>query len=111
MKSRLIAVLASLGLLACQKAATIAPPTVVEDYSYARLDEVAVTHMDLDLIVDFGLQTISGIAAFDLDNKSAANVVHFDTWALHIQDVMIDGKVIKCEPAKVVPLGQRYMLR
>ncbi|MCI0451584.1 MAG: M1 family metallopeptidase [Candidatus Latescibacteria bacterium] len=77
---------------ACQKKATIAPPTVVEDYSYARLDEVAVTHMDLDLIVDFGLQTISGIAAFDLDNKSDANVVHFDTWALHIQDVTIDGK-------------------
>jgi urease subunit alpha len=26
-------------------------------------------------------------------------------------DVMIDGKVVTCEPAKVVPLAQRYMLR
>ena len=26
-------------------------------------------------------------------------------------DVMIDGRVITCEPAKVVPLAQRYMLR
>lgn len=26
-------------------------------------------------------------------------------------DVMIDGEVITCEPARVVPLGQRYMLR
>jgi urease subunit alpha len=26
-------------------------------------------------------------------------------------DVMVDGKVIGCEPAKVVPLAQRYMLR
>ncbi len=26
-------------------------------------------------------------------------------------DVMIDGKVIGCEPAKVVPLAQRYMFR
>jgi urease subunit alpha len=26
-------------------------------------------------------------------------------------EVMIDGKVIGCEPAKVVPLAQRYMLR
>jgi len=26
-------------------------------------------------------------------------------------DVMIDGKVITCEPAKVLPLAQRYMLR
>ena len=26
-------------------------------------------------------------------------------------DVMIDGQIITCEPAKVVPLAQRYMLR
>lgn len=26
-------------------------------------------------------------------------------------DVMIDGKVITCEPARTVPLGQRYMFR
>jgi urease subunit alpha len=26
-------------------------------------------------------------------------------------DVMIDGKVITCEPAKTVPLSQRYMMR
>ncbi|MBX9965558.1 MAG: urease subunit alpha [Burkholderiales bacterium] len=26
-------------------------------------------------------------------------------------DVMVDGKVLTCEPAKVVPLAQRYMLR
>jgi urease subunit alpha len=26
-------------------------------------------------------------------------------------DVMIDGRVITCEPAKVVPLAQRYMFR
>lgn len=26
-------------------------------------------------------------------------------------DVMIDGRVITCEPAKVVPLAQRYMMR
>jgi urease subunit alpha len=26
-------------------------------------------------------------------------------------EVMIDGKVIGCDPAKVVPLAQRYMLR
>jgi len=26
-------------------------------------------------------------------------------------DVMIDGKVITCEPAKVVALSQRYMMR
>jgi leukotriene-A4 hydrolase len=72
----------------CQKA--IEPATVVEDYSFARLDDVAVTHMDLDLAVDFNTQVISGTAAFDLDNKTGAKVVHLDTWALHIKDVVFD---------------------
>jgi hypothetical protein len=54
---------------ACQKDEPIAPATVVEDYSYARL-AIAVTHMDLDLAVDFDRQVISGTAAFDLDNQT-----------------------------------------
>ena len=29
----------------------------------------------------------------------------------HTFDVMIDGNIITCDPAKVVPLAQRYMLR
>ena len=67
-----------------KKPATVAPATTVQDYSYARLDEVAVTHMDMDLVVDFDHQVISGTAAFDLVNKSAAEVVHLDTWALRV---------------------------
>ncbi len=68
----------------------VAPATVVEDYSYARFDDVAVKHMDLDLTVDFGRQMISGTATFDLDNKTGAKVVHLDTWALRILDVTAD---------------------
>lgn len=76
---------------ACQKKETaIAPVTAVTDYSYARLDEVAVTHIDMDLTVDFDKQVISGTAAFDLDNKSGADVVHLDTWALRVFDVTSD---------------------
>ncbi len=73
-----------------KKSASIAPATVVTDYSFARFDEVAVTHMDLDVTVDFDRQVISGTAACDLDNKSEANVVRFDTWALRIHDVTLD---------------------
>ncbi len=83
-----VALLAS----ACAKVEPIAPATTVEDYSYARLDEVAVKHMDLDLTVDFDRQVISGTAAFDIENKTDANTVHFDTWALHILDVTVDGE-------------------
>jgi urease subunit alpha len=47
---------------------------------------------------------------------SKAHMLHNDacpdiTVNPHTFDVMIDGKVITCEPAKVVPLAQRYMFR
>ncbi len=79
-------------LTACAKKEAVAPATTVTDYSYARFDEVAVKHMELDLTVDFDTHKISGTAAFDLDNKTGAKVVHFDTWALRIIDVTRDGK-------------------
>jgi leukotriene-A4 hydrolase len=88
--SAIIAIAALVPALSCgKKGATIAPPTV-ENYSYAKPAEVVVTHMDLDLDVDFEHRVIAGTAAFHLDNKTKANVVHFDTWALVIRDVVLE---------------------
>jgi urease subunit alpha len=71
--------------------------------------------------VDYGVQGRLGLAkvclpargtrklnkSHMLHNSACPNItVNAQTF-----DVMIDGKVITCEPAKVVPLGQRYMLR
>ncbi len=67
------------------------PVPTVENFSYAKPLEVAVTHADLDLNVDFDRRVISGRAAFDLDNESGAGVVHFDTWALRVTDVTLEG--------------------
>lgn len=95
MRLSFIAWLAVLTLAApaCQKSEPLAPATVVEDFSYARLNDVAVKHMDLDLDVDFDNQVISGTAAIDLDNKTGAKVVNLDTWGLRIQGVSYeDGK-------------------
>ena len=91
---RYLAALLSVSILgACaKKQEPVTPATSVTDYSYARFDEVAVKHMDLDLTVDFDNHKISGTASFDLDNKTGAEVVHFDTWALRILDVTRDGK-------------------
>lgn len=90
---------------ACQKDEPIAPATAIEDYSFAQLNDVAVTHMDLDLTVDFDRQVISGTAAFDLDNKTKAEVVRLDTWALRIQDVVFDdGKPARWQLGDSLPL-------
>ncbi|MDH4038025.1 MAG: M1 family metallopeptidase [Candidatus Krumholzibacteria bacterium] len=76
--------------LACSRQPTLPAPTV-ENFSYARPQEVGVTHMDLDLKVDFDQQVITGRAAYDLDKQTDARAVVFDTWALRITDVTLEG--------------------
>jgi len=71
--------------------------------------------------VDAGVQGKLGITKQCLSAKGTrklnkAHMLHNDacpniTVNPQTFDVMIDGKVITCEPAKVVPLAQRYMLR
>jgi aminopeptidase N len=86
----LVPVLALVSLSSCaKKEAAITPPTV-ENYSYAKPAEVAVSHMDIDLDVDFDNHVLTGSASFLLDNKSKSNVIHFDTWALNIRDVVLE---------------------
>lgn len=76
--------------LACATSEPITPPELV-DYSYANPTEVAVTHMELDLALDFDRRVISGTASLDLENKTGSPVVHLDTWALRIHEVTLDG--------------------
>jgi len=89
--------------LACARHAPIAPPTVA-DYSYANPSQVVMTHMDLDIDVDFDRRVIAGTATFDLDHKTSANVVHFDTWALRILEVTADGKKARWTLGDSLPL-------
>jgi urease subunit alpha len=73
------------------------------------------------LAVDAGLQSRLGLVKQCLPAKGTRkltkkHMLHNDacpniTVNPQTFDVMIDGKVISCEPAKVVPLAQRYMLR
>ncbi|HET6347984.1 MAG TPA: M1 family metallopeptidase [Candidatus Krumholzibacteria bacterium] len=86
-------VLASLTMMvSCggkKKSAAITPPTV-HDYSYSNTGEIAVSHLALDLNVDFDKKVISGTAGFLLDNKTGGRVVTFDTWALAIEGVTLE---------------------
>jgi len=74
-----------------KKKPVLAVPTV-NDYSYADLASVAVKHMELELDIDFSRRVFAGTATFDLDHRAQATTVHFDTWALNILDVTVDGK-------------------
>src|SRR5688500_12920620 len=61
-------------------AAPAAPPTSAspasggrDPHSFARPDEVAVKHLDLDLTVDFAAQRLAGHAILTLDRKREAS--------------------------------------
>jgi aminopeptidase N len=59
-------------------------------HSFARPDEASITHLALDLTVDFDRQQLSGTARLDLDNRGARELV-LDTNGLTISKVTADG--------------------
>ncbi len=77
------------------------------DFSYANPAQVVMTHLDLDIDVDFDRRVISGTATFDLDHKTDANAVYFDTWALRVMDVTADGKKTRWTLGDSLPLVGR----
>lgn len=60
------------------------PTAAVENYSYSRPDEVRVTHIVLDLEVDFETRRLHGSAALDLERSEGAGRLWLDTWDLEI---------------------------
>ncbi|HEX9652578.1 MAG TPA: M1 family aminopeptidase/hydrolase, partial [bacterium] len=97
--------------LACSKQD---PPSQItpaerDPHSFSRPQEVAVTHLDLDLMVSFEQMQISGKASLTIENKTAANQLLLDTHDLHIERVTLDDAESKATFELGVPqpyLGQ-----
>lgn len=62
-------------------------------HSYARPDEVAVDHIDLDLTVDFEQQRLIGRASLTLEHVTDAKTLHLDTRQLDIRAVTLDDDI------------------
>jgi len=83
-------------------------PTVVESsetaevakyatpiHSFAHPNKAVVTHLNLDVNVDFDNQIISGSATYDIDVASGETRIAFDTRNLEITSVSVDGEETK----------------
>jgi aminopeptidase N len=92
--------LALLFLFACRNeapvetTATQAPPntqanTTRDPHSYSRPDEVRVTHIALDLGVDFAKKQLSGTATLNIKNIAGAKTLVLDTDGLEIRKVTL----------------------
>ncbi|HXG68968.1 MAG TPA: M1 family metallopeptidase [Blastocatellia bacterium] len=64
--------------------------TVKDPHSFANTSDVVVTHLDLDVRVDFDKKQIAGKAALRLNNKTGARQLVLDTRDLTIQKVTLD---------------------
>jgi aminopeptidase N len=111
----------TLGLAACsttepkatEGSATTAEASATADatrdvHSFAEPDRVKVTHLDLDLTVDFDQRTLSGMASLNLDNQGTDRLI-LDTRDLEIRRVLIgeDHQETTFEVGESVPfLGE-----
>ena len=98
--------------LAQEGAAQVAPilAEAKDPHSYARPLEARVTHVDLDLDLDFATKRVGGTATLDIDRKPDAKAIVLDDDGLEIQSVKdgsgepLDYKVGADDPALGAPL-------
>ena len=63
----------------------------VDNHSYARPDEALVTHVALDLTVDFAARRLHGSASLTVDHAGEVGRLWLDTWDVTI-DAVRDGE-------------------
>ena len=63
----------------------------VDVHSYANPNEARVTHLSLDLEVDFEAHVLSGVAAYTIKTYGEAEKIIFDTDNLNIDKVLLDN--------------------
>lgn len=62
-----------------------------DSHTYAKPDAAVITHLDLDIEVDFDTHLIHGTATYAIDNKSRGSQIILDTRDMDILGVTRDG--------------------
>jgi len=70
-----------------QIAPILTTPDAVDTHSYARPLEARVTHVALDLSVDFNTKRIGGTATLDIERKPGAGEIILDDRGLEIATI------------------------
>ena len=94
MKQKILLALAATAFIQCQSPQKVSEPETnlyMDTHSYARPHEVQLTHLDLELKVDFLSQTLEGIATWQFDNKGNHKQILLDSYQLRIEKIT-DGK-------------------
>jgi leukotriene-A4 hydrolase len=63
----------------------------VKNHTYGNYDEVRISHISLDLLVDFEKKSMAGSATLDIENLTGAEQVILDHKNMDIQYAAVDG--------------------
>lgn len=80
-----------------------------DPHSFSKPDEAVVTHLHLDLAVDFEMKRLKGAAVLTIDNKTGTDTLFLDTRGLTIERVILgkEGPETSFRLGEAVPhLGQ-----
>lgn len=83
----------ALGLLSCSTAPSLSGRGEPDPHSFSNPDQISVTHVDLDLSVDFSRRVIRGAATLTLKHHREAPELILDTSKLNIKDIALDEGV------------------
>ena len=75
---------------ACSRQKAVETLHFTDPHSYARPEEAVVTHLDLDIRVDFTKKQISGKASYKIVNKTGTDTLRLDSRGLDIQKITLD---------------------
>jgi len=65
-------------------------PQAIDQHTFANKDEAVITHLDLDISVDFQKQIIAGSASYQIDQDSLARSITLDINGLQIDSVLLE---------------------
>lgn len=75
----------------------VEPESVADWHSFSNPDEVRISHLDLDLDVDFSTRRLNGTATMSLERTAAATdgSLVLDTRSLDVQEVLAQGEALE----------------
>ena len=94
-KNTVLVVIATIFMMSCsetQKEEMKTLKYVDEPHSHAQPNEAVITHLNLDIDVNFDTEVISGTASYDITNNNEATEIILDAKNLVIEKVQADGK-------------------
>ncbi len=89
MKSIVVWLAGVVMLAGCSADPQTADPVRVANHSFGNVGDVAMTHLNLDLRLDFDRERIIGRAGIDVDNKTGADRLVLDIMSMRIDRVTL----------------------